>query len=172
MLNRDALRELFDYTDFTWASYGRCLGSLPPDAVTRPAAGSGWESVRQALFHIVAAWDGWICEQTGAELSAVDPQEITTWEQLDAIRSELRAHLRHIIDETPDEQLDAARPVHPGGPANAPREVVAHILLHERGHHGDISTLLSALGAEPPNSDYLVFVFARNHAKSPQERSL
>ena len=40
-------------------------------------------------------------------------------------------------------------------------DILGHILLHERGHHGDVTTMLSQLGATPPNIDYLTYVFFR-----------
>jgi uncharacterized damage-inducible protein DinB len=129
--------------------------------LTQPVEGSGWPSLKNALFHIVAAWDGWICEQTGTAFEDVGPEEITTWDELDAMRSNLRPLLRRIIDETPDERFEASQGEVRGRPGASPRDIVAHILLHERAHHGDVSTLFSALDLTLPPSDYLVFVFAR-----------
>jgi uncharacterized damage-inducible protein DinB len=159
-MNREALRELFDYTTFTWAALGESVRSLPAEAFAQPVEGSGWPSLRNALFHIAAAWDGWICEQTGNELKEVEREDMTTWDELDAIRSTIRPLLRQIIDETPDEAFDTPGPAVSGRPGSAPSEIIAHILLHERGHHGDLSTLLHALGANSSSTDYLVYVFA------------
>lgn len=161
-MNREALRELFDYTTFTWASYGVAMRTLPSDAFVRPIEGSGWASLRQPLFHIAAAWDEWICERIGADPQTVESADVRTWDEMEAIRSRMRPLLRRIIDETPDDEFNAPKPGVAGGPGRAPSEVIAHILLHERGHHGDVTTLLSALGAEVPMSDYLVFAFFRD----------
>ena len=64
-----------------------------------------------------------------------------------------------IIDETPDERFDTRGTDASGRPRGAPSEIIAHILLHERGHHGDISTLLDAFGVSLPPTDYLVYAF-------------
>jgi uncharacterized damage-inducible protein DinB len=164
-VNREALRELFDYTTFTWASYGIALRSLPPDACLQQVEGSGWESLRQVLFHIAAGWDEWICELTGAEPQTIEAPDVTTWEQMEAIRSKLRPLLRRIIDESSEEQLHGAPHDTTGGPGRSRSDIIAHILLHERGHHGDVTTLLAALGAEVPMSDYLVYAWFRDRRK-------
>jgi uncharacterized damage-inducible protein DinB len=164
-MDRDALRELFDYTTFTWASYGNSVRALPAGAFTEAVGGSGWPALRDALFHIATAWDEWVCEQTGVAFEPRERDTVTTWEELDAVRTPLRASLRGIIDDTPDDRMSATVPGIPGGPGRAPGDVIAHILLHERGHHGDVTTLLSALGAEPPLMDYLVYVFFRDREK-------
>jgi uncharacterized damage-inducible protein DinB len=159
-MNRDALRELFDYTTFTWEGYRASVRSLSDKTFTQAVDGSGWPSLRNALFHIVAAWDGWICDQAGTELKEVEQEDVKTWDEMDAIRSTMRPLLRRIIDETPDDGFDATPT---SGVPSAPSDIIAHILLHERGHHGDISTLLSGLGVTHPQTDYLVFV-ARSRA--------
>jgi uncharacterized damage-inducible protein DinB len=150
-MNRDALLELFDFTTFTWATYGRAMQQLPPDAFVRTIEGSGWTSLKQPLFHIAAGWDEWICELTGAEPQTIECADVTTWEALEAIRSKMRPLLLRIIEETPDEELS---------------DIIAHILLHERGHHGDVTTLLSALGADVPMSDYLVYAWFRDRQRA------
>jgi uncharacterized damage-inducible protein DinB len=159
--DRAALRELFDYTTFTWSAYADAMRGVSQEDFARAVDGSGWPSLRQALFHIAAAWDGWICTQSGSGETIDESYRPETWAELQAYRNRMRPLLLRIIDEMPDEQFDAPLPGVAGGPGRPPREVVAHILLHERGHHGDISTLLSALGVPPPKVDYLVFVFSR-----------
>jgi uncharacterized damage-inducible protein DinB len=163
-MNRDALLELFDYTTFTWATYGVAMQQLPPDAFVRTIEGSGWTSLKQPLFHIAAGWDEWICELTGAEPQTIECADVATWEELKAIRSKMRPLLLRIIEETPDEELHSTTDATVGGRSRS--DIIAHILLHERGHHGDVTTLLSALGAEVPMSDYLVYAWFRDRQKA------
>ena len=47
-MNRDGLRDLFDYTDFTWASYERSLKSLHDDALTRQIEMAGRRTLQLA----------------------------------------------------------------------------------------------------------------------------
>jgi uncharacterized damage-inducible protein DinB len=162
MLDRNGLRDLFEYTTFTWAAYGKALRSLPSDALMRPVPGSGWPALRDVLFHLAAGWDDWLRDRAGETVALDDVDAITSWEELEACRARTRGWLRRVIEDTPDAELFAAseRPL----PDTAwyvvsPAEVVEHILLHERGHHGDISTLLEALGGASPSVDYLTYLF-------------
>jgi uncharacterized damage-inducible protein DinB len=170
MFDRDALRELLDYTDFTWAAYGNAVRTLPAGALTRPVAGSGWPSLHLALFHIAAAWDGWICDRLGTPLTTPQPADVASWDHIAGIRATLRPLLRHIVEETPDDALHApTQTMSPATPAERVESiagVAAHILLHERGHHGDVTTLLHAHGAQPPPVDYLVYAFFRSRRPS------
>ena len=167
-MDRASLRELFDYTTFTWASYANAVRALPPGALTRPIDGSGWGELRTPLFHVASAWDEWLRERTGvADALSETPEPMTSWGEIDAVRQRNRAWLRRILDETPDETFDAEETVWQGTPAEmraSVAQVVAHILLHERGHHGDISTLIAQLGGTPPAVDYLVYRWFRQRA--------
>jgi uncharacterized damage-inducible protein DinB len=165
-MDRDTLRELFDYTTFTWASYGRSVRSLAPGDLTRPVDGSGWPALRNALFHIASAWDGWMCEQSGVALEEIEAADVADWAALEAVRQKNRGMLQAIIDRPEGELDELILSIAPDGPPEMTRgEIIAHILLHERGHHGDVSTLLSALGAETPGIDYMTYVFFRNRKK-------
>jgi uncharacterized damage-inducible protein DinB len=44
-------------------------------------------------------------------------------------------------------------------------DILAHLLLHERGHHGDLSTLFYHFGAELPSMDYRVYLHLKRSAK-------
>jgi uncharacterized damage-inducible protein DinB len=161
-MDRQTLDELFDYTTFTWASYANAVRTLPPHALTRPLDGSGWRDLREPLFHIAAGWDGWLCQRAGESFTEPHPEDLTTWSDLNDVRARTRAWLRRVIDETPDADLHARKPGTIGGDARSDfpasvADVLTHILLHERGHHGDVTTLLASLGATPPNVDYLIY---------------
>ena len=170
MFDRDALNALFDYTEFTWGAYGRAIGSLPADVIARPIEGSGWPALRNVLFHIAGGWDGWMAETLRLDApEEVDVSTISTWEQLDGYRRKVRGWLRRIIDETAHGELKAqTRPMWQGTAAEMQTsisDIIAHILLHERGHHGDVTTLLSQLGATPPPVDYLVYRFFKQRQR-------
>jgi uncharacterized damage-inducible protein DinB len=180
-VDRDALRELFDYTTFTWASYGNSVRALAPGDFTRPVEGSEWPALSVALCHLAFAWDGWLYERFGIDekprnvddawrdskdVRIAAAMAVSSWEELQRHRERLRGLLWRAIDETPDDVLDTPKPLEPGGRPRRPRELLTHILLHELRHHGDVSTLLTALGAEPPITDYLVYAFLRDRKKS------
>lgn len=116
------------------------------------------------LFHIATAWDWWLAERLGIE-DPLDAKEesVQSWDDLQPMRQTTRGWLRRVIDETSDEDLaSATQPMWTETPASmqvSAGEVLTHILLHERGHHGDVSTAISVLGGAPPNIDYMVYVF-------------
>jgi uncharacterized damage-inducible protein DinB len=168
--SRAALRDLFDYTTFTWESYRKCVATLPPDALSVSVPGSGWTALRDVFFHIALAWDGWLRDRLGLS-DALDatPESLSSWEDMQALRDKARGWLLRVIDETGDEELHARTLVLDQGPVPmqaSVADVVAHLLLHERGHHGDVTTLLAQLGAPAPPSDYLVHLFFRQRREA------
>jgi uncharacterized damage-inducible protein DinB len=167
-LDREALRELFDYTTFTWASYSKAMRNVAAEDYARPMEGSGWPALRNALFHIASAWDRWICEFSGSGEVVDEAYRPETWEETDAYRQRMRARLRGIIEDTADGRLQAPwMPIVAGGePEMTPADIIAHILLHERGHHGDVSTLLQSAGVTLPGIDYMTYVFFKKRKSS------
>lgn len=166
MFDRDALSDLFDYTTFTWESYRRTLDRLPPETLTRPLEDAAWPDIAHLLFHLAAAWDDFLRDSLGlADEIDWTAGSVETWADLQQVRDRVRGWLRRLIDETPDEQLHAPRTHERWANASMSAslaEVLAHILLHERGHHGDVATALTRLGARAPDVDYLVYVWFRN----------
>jgi uncharacterized damage-inducible protein DinB len=162
-MNRHALIELYDYTTFTWAAYGHAASTLEASEFKRPLT-PGWPSLRDVLFHLAGGWDWWLRDQLelGDPLD-LTPNELSSWDDLQPHRLKVRAWMRRVIDESTD--ADLARPtarVWEDSPASmmvSKAEVLSHILLHERGHHGDVSNALSQLGAAVPEVDYLVYLF-------------
>ena len=167
-MDRETLNDLFDYTTFTWESCRRIVARLPEDALTRPVEGSGWPALRNVLFHIAGGWDGWLRNRAGASDPLEEqPADMRTWADVQAVRDRTRGWMRRVLDETSDAELARVQHTNPDDPASmlaTPAEVIAHLLLHERGHHGDVTTLLSALGANPPQMDYLVYVYFKRRA--------
>ena len=159
LLNREALEELYDYTDFTWAVYGKMLERLAPGRLTAPVEGSGWPSLAAALRHLLRIYDLWLNERFGAGTVVVaNVADVASWEAFQDWRTKVRETMRRVLDSTSDQELSA--PKQPGWRSSlkTPSDVVAHVLLHERGHHGDVSTLFFALGVEMPTTDYGVYL--------------
>jgi hypothetical protein len=42
-MNRESLNEFFEYTTFTWESYGKALERLPADALSRRSSTLDWD---------------------------------------------------------------------------------------------------------------------------------
>jgi uncharacterized damage-inducible protein DinB len=159
--DRATLVELFDYTTFTWSAYGNAVRALPPGALQRPIEGSGWPDLRTPLFHLASAWDDWLRDRLAIDDPLAEtPDAMASWDDIAFVRARNRGWLRRILDETPDDALHEDIVVWRGTPAEmraTPAQVLAHILVHERGHHGDVGTLIERLGGTPPAVDYLVY---------------
>jgi uncharacterized damage-inducible protein DinB len=167
MLNRDAIEELYGYTEFTWSVYGMQVELLPPGELAVPVPGSGWPALIDAFRHLLFAYDRWLHERLGAE-AVIVPQirDVASWEAFEDRRTNVRASFRRVLDETPDVELFKPR-ITVGDPPGmmSAGDVLAHVLLHERGHHGDISTLFFAKGIEMPSMDYRVYLYSKRGAQ-------
>ena len=171
-MKRDAIDELFDYTEFAWAMIGQTVNALPAGSLTKAVDGSGWPSMREAFLHVIGAADGWLhyTLEYGGVINPA-PASMTGWADFDAYHRTTRATFRHILDQTPDDKLyetftrtydDDDMPE-----TMSLAEILANLLLHERGHHGDISTLIYQLGGAPPALDYRQYVYIKRNPDSP-----
>lgn len=164
MFDRDGLRDLYDFTTFTWESLRRAVERLPESAFTQPVDGSGWPSLRDAVFHLAGGWDRWLRDRVAPDAVLLEnAADVATISATQAYRNVVRGWLRTAIESTPDDALVAqSEAMLPGTPQEfrvSPADVIAHILLHERGHFGDVATLIHAHGGSAPNADYLTYIF-------------
>ncbi|MEX2080396.1 MAG: DinB family protein [Dehalococcoidia bacterium] len=159
-MDRAAIQELFDYTGWAWDRIERVIDGLPEGTFEKPVPGSGWPAIRDCFEHFVGAYDGWINEGWGlGPLIHQGPETIATWGKAKAYRRQLREAFRHAL-AAPDEVLfDEAEYEYGGGPETWSRaHMLTNLLLHERGHHGDLNTLFHQLGVQSYIIDYRYFV--------------
>jgi uncharacterized damage-inducible protein DinB len=167
MLRRDALEELYAYTDFAWDAYAAIFRTLPSAMIIDATPGSGWPSAKDALAHVIEAYDGWLhyVLARGAFLYPTKKDSLDSWERIDDYRRLVRATLRGLLDHTPDEELyrTFTREYDAGEPETLSlADISGNLLLHERGHHGDLNMLLYQLGRKQPGVDYRQYAVARN----------
>jgi uncharacterized damage-inducible protein DinB len=93
---------------------------------------------------------------TGTPVSELDAASVDDWSVLADYREQVTGRFREVLAGLTDEELFLRRNVEfeDGFRVCSWGELAANILLHERGHHGDITTLLYQLGIEPPRLDY------------------
>ena len=158
-INRSAIQELFDFTGWAWDEIARTIAEAGGDTLTRPAPGSGWPALRDCLGHIVLAYQRWCSGlplQKTLGMDRFDPGTLATFKELEGHRSAARTEFQSFLDSLTDEELEKVRDFDIDG--NAIRysyeELLTHLLLHERGHHGDVSTLFYQLGMEGPMTEY------------------
>ena len=102
---------------------------------------------------MLAAHDRWVpavLELKTGTMPELGPNDFVEWRQLDAERQRVRATLRERLETWSDDALAQVHDVDVDGELvrYSRGELVAHLLLHERGHHGDVTTLFWQLGME------------------------
>jgi uncharacterized damage-inducible protein DinB len=153
-VDRPAIEELFAFTDYSWREYANQLRPLGDDFLTRPAPGSGWPALRDAFVHINWAYVRWLADTAGT--SDIEPERISSWDELEDYRRRVRSRFREYLDSLSDDELTTPRGMNIDGKMiqYGPADIFVHVLLHERAHHGDLNTLFFQLGKEPPMVEY------------------
>jgi len=150
-MDKAALQDLFAYTDWAWE---QIRAAIPDEASLRAVApGSGWPALRDCLAHIILAYDRWLPAIVDLETHAlpdVATDDFLSWDQVDAHRRRTRDPLQAHLESWSDAELGEQHEVNVDGePVRYTRgELVVHLLLHERGHHGDVTTLFWQLGID------------------------
>ena len=153
-MDRDAIQELFTFTDYSWGEHEGVIRPLGDTKLMEPAPGSGWPALRDALTHINWAYVRWLADPAGTTDEPVE--HVTSWDELDAYRRRVRDHARAYLDSLGDDELVTPRQMNVDGETlvYSPADILAHTLLHERQHHGDVHTLLYQLDIEVPIVEY------------------
>lgn len=153
-MNRAAIEELFNFTEHSWRVHEETIRPHGDEFLVRPVPGSGWPALRDALVHINWAYVRWLADPDGT--TDAEPEAVTTWDELDANRGRVRGLLRAYLDSRDDQELQRPREMNINGRplVYSPADILVHVLLHERQHHGDVSTLLYQLGVDPPIVEY------------------
>ena len=153
-MDRAAIEELFAFTDYSWRQYAESVHPLGDETLIKAAPGSGWPALRDALVHINWAYVRWLANPAGT--SAIEPEQINSWDELEDYRRRVRGRAREYFDSLGDSELTTPREMNiDGTPLRySPAEIFVHVLLHERQHHGDLNTLLYQLGVEPTMVEY------------------
>jgi uncharacterized damage-inducible protein DinB len=150
-MDKGSLLDLFEYTGFVWEQFRE---AVPEDeTLVAVAPGSGWPALRNCLAHIVLAYDRWvpaIVELEAKRLPTIADDDFNTWRQIDAQRARTREALRAGIDRWTEAELQEMHDVDVDGELvrYSRAELILHLLLHERGHHGDVTTLFWQLGID------------------------
>lgn len=154
--DRAAIEELYDYTGWAWNEIIAEIEAQGGDEfLVRAAPGSGWPALRECLGHIVLGYHRWLGEPV-VGLPPFDAEAFGTVARVNERYAEVRARFRAKLDGYDDVALLTVRDFVIDGDTvrHSPGELLAHLLLHERGHHGDISTLFYQHGLEGPMNEY------------------
>jgi uncharacterized damage-inducible protein DinB len=164
-MKRDAIAELFDYADWAWERIARMIDEHP-EAYAAAAPGSGWPSIAACLSHVVGSYDGWLNGPWGGigigEMSYPGdwPKPIDDWQAMQAYRRRTRESFQLALD-VPDNVLYEPNIREAGAPPESQplsrADVLTNLVLHERGHHGDLSTLFYQHGITGFLVDYTFY---------------
>jgi uncharacterized damage-inducible protein DinB len=153
VVDRDAIQEFFEYTGWAWDRIGTVLAPRGPEIIAQEMPNSGWPALWDCLRHMSFAYDIWASRLDGRPQVAFDPGP-PDWESLNlyhqTARSRLSAYLSRVSDkelhtERDFETIDGVRPY-------PPSLILWNVLWHDRGHHGDVNTLLYQHGI--PDEDW------------------
>ncbi|MEO8456638.1 MAG: DinB family protein [Chloroflexota bacterium] len=164
-MNRAAIEELYDYDGWAWERLAESVQLLPQGTFERPAKGSGWPSLRNVLGHIAHGYHIWLSRVDAAGPPTFDSAD-ADWAAIDDYYADVRTRFRAYLESLSDAELQADRdvPTWEGQVLRyTPAEVLSHILVHARAHHGDLYTLYHQLelDVDMPLLDYRYYVDSR-----------
>ena len=161
-MNRESLRELYDYN--TWAN-GKTLDSLEPlspEQFTGPMGGS-FASIRETVVHNLGAewiwWQRCIGKRPLGLLDVNDFPDVSSlrarWPEIDEgfLSVVSNADLDENITYINRHGLQYTYPV---------KQILIHVVNHSSYHRGQVVTLLRQIGAKPESTDYLMLIDARS----------
>ena len=153
-MDRAAIEKLFVFTTYSWREYEHVIRPLGDEVLTKPAPGSGWPALRDALVHINWAYIRWLADPAGTTDEPVT--QVESWDELDVYRRQVRDHARDYLDSLDEEELSTPREMNVDGETlrYSSADIFVHVFLHERQHHGDVNTLLYQHGIEVPIVEY------------------
>ena len=128
----------------------KTIRPLGGDVLMRPAPGSGWPALRDALAHMNWAYVRWLASPVAATTSRRNAR--TRGPISTSIGRRVRVNMRTYLDSLDEDELSAQREMSVDGEPMlySPADIFVHVMLHERQHHGDLNTLLYQLGVEIP----------------------
>jgi len=148
-MNRDAIQKLYAHLDFVWPQIVNIVSESGPDTLSKPATNSGWPNLRNCLAHFIFAYDRWYAFMADTSQTGVS-ETVQTLTEIDQARASFRSKIDALLESFSDEELQEIRTFDIDGEKMpySYGELLAHVALHERGHHGDVTTLFSQLGIE------------------------
>ena len=148
-MNREAIQKLYAHIDFVWPQIVQIVSDGGPDVLTKAAPGSGWPNLRNCLAHLLYAYERWLTVLTGEEQGNAS-EKLQTLGEIDAARAGFRRRIDTLLDGLSDEELQAMRTfvIDEDKMPYSYAELLTHVALHERGHHGDVTTLFWQLGID------------------------
>lgn len=159
-MDLERVRALYDFN--RWAN-GRVLEAadkLSPEQFTKDLKNS-FPSVRDTLVHIMAAEWIWLERWRGTSPKALlNASEFPTVSTIRTRWGEVEREQREFISGVTEESLKrvVAYINLKGDPYKYPLwQLLQHLVNHSTYHRGQVTTMLRQLGAQPVETDFLVY---------------
>jgi len=147
-VDRKAITEIFDYDEWAWDQVLDRVAAMGDELLTKPAPGSGWPALSNCLSHMIVGYQVWLETIDGKPRVQGDAMAaVESWSELAALAKRVRERFRGKLTALNDEELHSDIEVMVYGERlkYTPVELLGNLVLHERGHHGDVNTLLYQL---------------------------
>jgi uncharacterized damage-inducible protein DinB len=157
-MDRAAITELSDYVAWAFERYTRVLDTLPEGRFNEAAPGSGWPTLADCFTHVIQGYDLWLNADWSFQTQAVivpGDDRIQLWAEAKAYHAAVRETIRAVLSL---DDLALFEHLEVRGALRSRAEVLTDLLLHERGHHGDLNTLFYQLGLKPYFNDYSLYL--------------
>jgi len=120
-------------------------------------SGSGIESIRDILVHLIDTERYWISVLRERECVRLNPADFGTIGDIKTVWCETEELTRRFLKDLSQEQLSHVRSVRNDEKTIyfTVAKVLIHLAVHEVHHQGLIVGLIRQLGLDPPNTDML-----------------
>ena len=155
------LHTLFDYSARYRARLRASLTNIPSEAFTREYTAIGHGSLRETLLHCVGVEDEWVtvdAQKREMDWSQYESERYPTpdsiFDKWEEVRRRTLVFVAALGPAGLEEKIEITNGVVSRGWVSF-EDILIHALLHEIGHRGDVTTLMSAIGVPAPGFDHI-----------------
>ncbi len=155
------LHTLFDYSARYRARLRDSLKEVAPEAFTREFTAIGHGSLRETLLHCAGVEEEWVtvdAQKREMDWSQYESEHYPTpdsiFDKWDEVRQRTLAFVAALGPAGLEGKVEITDGVASRGWFSI-EDILIHVLLHEIGHRGDVTTLMSAIGVPVPGFDHI-----------------
>jgi uncharacterized damage-inducible protein DinB len=159
-MNIQEMKKLFAYNAWANNRVFEALSKIGEDEYTRDLK-SSHGSLGETIVHMVAAEKIWLSRLVGKpEDSLMAPQDAPMLQSLKPIWEQVAAGMARFLAKLDDRSLqrDVEYTTTEGRKySNSNEQILQHVVNHSSYHRGQIASMMRQVGAEPVNTDLIVF---------------
>jgi uncharacterized damage-inducible protein DinB len=159
-MNCSDVLTLYRYNDWANGRVAEALQPLSADALNRDLGGS-FRSIRATFAHVVSAEWVWLERWRGLSISAV-PDWVSGGDlplllaRLSEVQANRATYLGQLTESMLSQRLDF-RYISGAAASHELSDLLLHAVNHSTYHRGQLASMLRAMGAAPPATDFVVF---------------